>query len=95
MSPPIVFVTDPSPTTDITLQVKKTNFSDEYAVSGWEQPHLTVLVFEFEVGPAVIIDKMSKETGKKEDPLKMVEVQVTEEYSKSVIDLSNNRKGKQ
>merc|ERR1712127_634864 len=78
----------------------ETDSADKYAVSGRGQLHLTVLIetmrregFEMEVGPPVVIDKTNEETGKTEEPFEMVEVRVPEEYSGSVIDLFNNRKG--
>jgi len=85
---------------NVALQVEETDSADKFAVSGRGQLHLTVLIetmrregFELEVGPPVVIDKINEETGKKEEPFEMVEVRVPEEYSGSVIDLFNNRKG--
>jgi len=85
---------------NVALQVEETESADKYAVSGRGQLHLTVLIetmrregFELEVGPPVVIDKTNEETGKTEEPFEMVEVRVPEEYSGSVIDLFNNRKG--
>jgi len=85
---------------NVALQVEETESADKYAVSGRGQLHLTVLIetmrregFELEVGPPVVIYKTNEETGKQEEPFEMVEVRVPEEYSGSVIDLFNNRKG--
>merc|ERR1712127_133565 len=85
---------------NVALQMGETDSADKYAVSGRGQLHLTVLIetmrregFEMEVGPPVVIDKTNEETGKTEEPFESVEVRVPEEYSGSVIDLFNNRKG--
>jgi GTP-binding protein len=85
---------------NVALRVEETESADKYAVSGRGQLHLTVLIetmrregFELEVGPPVVIYKTNEETGKVEEPFEMVEVRVPEEYSGSVIDLFNARKG--
>mmetsp|Transcript_18640 Transcript_18640/g.40349 ORF Transcript_18640/g.40349 Transcript_18640/m.40349 type:complete len:666 (-) Transcript_18640:84-2081(-) len=85
---------------NVALQVEETDSADKYAVSGRGQLHLTVLIetmrregFELEVGPPVVIYKMNDETGKEEEPWESVEVRVPEEYSGSVIDMFNGRKG--
>jgi len=85
---------------NVALQVEETESADKYAVSGRGQLHLTVLIetmrregFELEVGPPVVIDKVNEETGETEEPFEMVEVRVPEEYSGSVIDMFNTRKG--
>jgi len=85
---------------NVALQVEETESADKYPVSGRGQLHLTVLIetmrregFELEVGPPVVIYKTNEETGKEEEPWESVEVRVPEEYSGSVIDLFNGRKG--
>jgi len=85
---------------NVALKVEETDSADKYAVSGRGQLHLTVLIetmrregFELEVGPPVVIYKTNEETGKEEEPWESVEVRVPDEYSGSVIDLFNNRKG--
>merc|ERR1719223_1671724 len=85
---------------NVALNVEETESADRYMVSGRGQLHLTVLIetmrregFELEVGPPVVIYKVNEETGKEEEPFEMVEVRVPEEYSGSVIDLFNGRKG--
>lgn len=85
---------------NVALQVEETDSADKYAVSGRGQLHLTVLIetmrregFELEVGPPVVIYKLNEETGKEEEPWESVEVRVPEEYSGSVIDMFNGRKG--
>jgi GTP-binding protein len=85
---------------NVALQVDETESADRYMVSGRGQLHLTVLIetmrregFELEVGPPTVIYKDNEETGKSEEPWESVEVRVPEEYSGSVIDLFNGRKG--
>jgi len=85
---------------NVALNVEETDSADRYEVSGRGQLHLTVLIetmrregFELEVGPPTVIFKENPETGKVEEPWEAVEVRVPEEYSGSVIDLLNMRKG--
>merc|ERR1719261_781479 len=85
---------------NVALQVDETDTADRYMVSGRGQLHLTVLIetmrregFELEVGPPSVIYKENEETGQTEEPWEAVEVRVPEEYSGSIIDLFNNRKG--
>jgi len=85
---------------NVALQVEESESADRYTVSGRGQLHLTVLIenmrregFELEVGPPTVIYKQNEETGKTEEPWEAVEVRVPEEYSGSVIDLLNTRKG--
>merc|ERR1719215_829106 len=85
---------------NVALQVSETDSADRYEVSGRGQLHLTVLIetmrregFELEVGPPTVIFLENPETGKMEEPWESVEVRVPEEYSGSVIDLLNLRKG--
>ena len=85
---------------NVALLVDETESADRYMVSGRGQLHLTVLIetmrregFELEVGPPTVIYKDNEETGKSEEPWESVEVRVPEEYSGSVIDLFNGRKG--
>merc|ERR1712038_343683 len=82
------------------LNVEETDSADRYMVSGRGQLHLTVLIetmrredFELEVGPPTVIYLENEETGAVEEPWESVEVRVPEEYSGSIIDLFNNRKG--
>ena len=85
---------------NVALQVDETDSADRYMVSGRGQLHLTVLIesmrregFELEVGPPSVIYQENEETGQTEEPWEAVEVRVPEEYSGSIIDLFNNRKG--
>ncbi len=85
---------------NVALQVEETESADRYMVSGRGQLHLTVLIetmrregFELEVGPPSVIYLENEETGKMEEPWEAVEVRVPEEYSGSIIDMFNNRKG--
>ena len=85
---------------NVALQVAETDSADRYEVSGRGQLHLTVLIetmrregFELEVGPPSVIMKTNEETGDVEEPWEKVEVRVPEDYTGSVIDLFNLRKG--
>ena len=85
---------------NVALQVAETDSADRYEVSGRGQLHLTVLIetmrregFELEVGPPSVIYQTNEETGQVEEPWEAVEVRVPEEYSGSVIDTLNQRKG--
>jgi GTP-binding protein len=85
---------------NVALKVAETDSADRYEVSGRGQLHLTVLIetmrregFELEIGPPTVIYMENEETGKMEEPWESVEVRVPEEYSGSVIELLNLRKG--
>ncbi len=85
---------------NVALNVEETESADRYMVSGRGQLHLTVLIetmrregFELEVGPPSVIYLKNEETGVMEEPWESVEVRVPEEYSGSVIEMFNNRKG--
>lgn len=85
---------------NVALQVSETDSADRYEVSGRGQLHLTVLIetmrregFELEVGPPSVIMKENEETGNIEEPWEKVEVRVPDDYTGSVIDLFNVRKG--
>jgi predicted membrane GTPase involved in stress response len=94
-SPPITFITVSSSIVAITLQVREITYANRYVISSLGQLHLTVLIFELEAGLPVVINKINKETEKKEEPFRMVEVWVPEEYPKSATNPYNNRKGTQ
>jgi len=85
---------------NVALKVEETDSADSYMVSGRGQLHLTVLIenmrregFELEVGPPTVIYKENEETGELEEPWEKVEVRVPDEYTGSVVDLFNQRKG--
>ena len=85
---------------NVALQVAETESADRYEVSGRGQLHLTVLIetmrregFELAVGPPSVIMKTNEETGAIEEPWEKVEVRVPDDYTGSVIDLFNVRKG--
>lgn len=72
--------------------------SDGFKVSGRGPLHLTVLIetmrregFELEIGPPEVIIKMVD--GVKSEPYDAIEIQVPDEFSSSVVDLLNRRKG--
>jgi len=83
---------------NVALKVEQTDDADKYAVSGRGLLHLTVLIetmrregFEMMVGcPQVIEQEID---GERMEPFEMVDIDVPEEYSGSVISLLNNRKG--
>jgi GTP-binding protein len=84
--------------TNVALKVSETDDADKYAVSGRGLLHLTVLIetmrregFEMMVGcPQVIEQEID---GERMEPFEMVDIDVPDEYSGSVISLLNNRKG--
>jgi GTP-binding protein len=85
---------------NVALGVEETESADRYMVSGRGQLHLTVLIetmrregYELEIGPPTVIYLENEETGKLEEPWESVEVRVPEEYSGSIIDMFNQRKG--
>jgi GTP-binding protein len=83
---------------NVALQVEPQDSGDAFTVSGRGPLHLTVLIetmrregFELEIGPPEVIIK--EVDGKKQEPYDAIEVQVPDEYSSSVVDLLNQRKG--
>jgi len=84
--------------TNVALQVKETGDSDTMQVFGRGLLHLTVLVesmrregFEMMIGcPKVIEQEID---GKRCEPFELVDVELPEEYSGSVIDMLGMRKG--
>lgn len=83
---------------NVALQVSETDNSDTYEVCGRGQLHLTVLIenmrregFELLIGPPSVIEK--DVDGVKCEPFEQVDVTVPNEFSGSVVDLLNKRKG--
>ena len=83
---------------NVALRVSETDSSDTYEVCGRGQLHLTVLIenmrregFELMVGPPQVIEKIID--GKRCEPFESVDITVPNEYSSSVVDLLNRRKG--
>merc|ERR1719502_1295389 len=83
---------------NVALQVSETDNADTYEVCGRGQLHLTVLIetmrregFELLVGPPSVIEK--EIDGQKCEPFEQVDITVPNEYSGSVVDILNKRKG--
>jgi GTP-binding protein len=83
---------------NVALKVYETDSSDTYEVCGRGQLHLTVLIenmrregFEIMVGPPTVIEKTID--GVKCEPFELVDVTVPNEYSSSIVDILNKRKG--
>ena len=83
---------------NVALQVSETDNADTYEVCGRGQLHLTVLIetmrregFELLVGPPSVIEKEVE--GQKCEPFEQVDITVPNEYSGSVVDILNKRKG--
>lgn len=83
---------------NVALKVSETDSSDTYEVCGRGQLHLTVLIenmrregFELMVGPPTVIEKVVD--GQRCEPFEMLEITVPNDYSSSVVDILNKRKG--
>lgn len=83
---------------NVALRVSETDSADTYEVCGRGQLHLTVLIenmrregFELMIGPPTVIEK--NVDGVKCEPFEQVDVTVPNDYSSSVIDILNKRKG--
>lgn len=83
---------------NVALRVSETDSADTYEVCGRGQLHLTVLIenmrregFELMIGPPSVIER--DVDGKKCEPFELVDVTVPNEYSGSVVDILNKRKG--
>lgn len=84
---------------NVALKVLDTGDSDTVQVFGRGLLHLTVLIetmrregFELMVGPPQVIMEKD-ETGADMEPFEMVDIELPEEYSGSVIDMLSQRKG--
>lgn len=83
---------------NVALRVFETDSADTYEVCGRGQLHLTVLIenmrregFELLVGPPSVIEKTIG--GSRCEPFELVDVTVPNDYSSSVVDILNKRKG--
>jgi GTP-binding protein len=83
---------------NVALQVEPAESGDAFKVSGRGPLHLTVLIetmrregFELEIGPPEVIIK--DVDGVKSEPFDSIEISCPDEYSSSVVDLINRRKG--
>ncbi len=83
---------------DVALRVDDTDSADAFSVSGRGELHLTILIetmrregYEFQVSrPEVIFQEVD---GVKHEPIEQVEIEVTEQYQGTVIELMGKRKG--
>ena len=85
--------------TDVSLRVEETDTTEAYKVSGRGELHLSVLIenmrregYEFAVSKAEVIYK-EDERGKKLEPFEIAVIDVPEDYSGTVINMLNQRKG--
>ena len=85
--------------TDVSLRVEETDTTESYKVSGRGELHLSVLIenmrregYEFAVSKAEVIYK-EDEKGKKLEPFEIAVIDVPDEFSGTVINMLNNRKG--
>ena len=85
--------------TDVSLRVEETDTTESFKVSGRGELHLSVLIenmrregFEFAVSKAEVIYK-EDEKGKKLEPFEIAVIDVPDEFSGTVINMLNQRKG--
>ncbi len=85
--------------TDVSLRVEETDTTEAFKVSGRGELHLSVLIenmrregFEFAVSKAEVIYK-EDERGKKLEPMEIAYIDVPDEFSGTVINMLNERKG--
>ena len=85
--------------TDVSLRVEETDSTDVFKVSGRGELHLSVLIenmrregFEFAVSKAEVLYK-TNERNQKLEPMEIAYVDVSEEFSGSVIQKLSSRKG--
>ncbi|MBK9715624.1 MAG: translational GTPase TypA [Kouleothrix sp.] len=83
---------------DVALRVADTDTNDAFSVSGRGELHLTILIetmrregYEFQVSrPEVIFKEVD---GQKLEPIEQVEIEVSEQYQGTVIELMGARRG--
>jgi GTP-binding protein len=83
---------------DVALRVVDTDTNDAFAVSGRGELHLTILIetmrregYEFQVSrPEVIFKDVD---GQRMEPIEQVEIEVSEQYQGTVIELMGARRG--
>ena len=85
--------------TDVSLRVEDTETTEAFKVSGRGELHLSVLIenmrregYEFAVSKAEVIYK-EDEKGKKLEPFEIAVIDVPDEFSGTVINMLNQRKG--
>jgi GTP-binding protein len=83
---------------DVALRVEETDLADAFGVSGRGELHLTILIetmrregYEFQVSrPEVIFREVD---GQRQEPIEQVEIEVSEQYQGTVIELMGQRRG--
>jgi GTP-binding protein len=83
---------------DVALRVADTDAADAFSVSGRGELHLTILIetmrregYEFQVSrPEVIFKEVD---GQKLEPIEQVEIEVSDQYQGTVIELMGQRRG--
>ena len=85
--------------TDVSLRVEETDTTESFKVSGRGELHPSVLIenmrregYEFAVSKAEVIYK-EDEKGRKLEPFEIAVIDVPDEFSGTVINMLNNRKG--
>ena len=85
--------------TDVSLRVEETDTTERFKISGRGELHLSVLIenmrregYEFAVSKAEVIYK-EDEKGKKLEPFEIAVIDVPDEFSGTVINMLNQRKG--
>ena len=85
--------------TDVSLRVEETDTTESFKVSGRGELHLSVLIenmrregYEFAVSKAEVIYK-EDEKGKKLEPFEIAVIDVPDEFSGTVNNMLNQRKG--
>ena len=83
---------------DVALRVEDTDVPDAFVVSGRGELHLTILIenmrregYEFQVSRPEVIFKIVD--GQRMEPVEQVEIEVSEQYQGTVIELLGQRRG--
>ncbi len=83
---------------DVALRVEDTDSADAFAVSGRGELHLTILIetmrregYEFQVSRPEVIFQMQNDV--RMEPIEQVEIEVSEQYQGTVIELMGQRRG--
>ncbi len=86
--------------TNVAITVKRSDEGDAYEVGGRGELQLGVLIetmrregFELSVSRPKVLVKKDEETGQKLEPIEEVTIDIDEEYSSTIIDMMNMRKG--
>ncbi len=85
---------------NVALKISETEDKDSYEVSGRGELQLAILIetmrredFELTVSRPRVVMRMNSETGKHEEPLEEVTIDVDEEYSGTVVQKLSERRG--